>query len=233
MKYMFVPMCSQYTPHALYLHASIILDCIVFVLQQFAAYAGYSSPSLCWFMWKWEGKRDKKWNGSETNKTTGQWWCTQCRTRARRLVGTSSSSTPLSLLSSAAASTPTTTLSPHQIQYIQQWQRQSDFHNNYGCDFIPPILLGDSYQHCISHLSKGDIMSHQSGPGTDDNTHANRLWNQCVASCSRLFHNLHLLCLTSHATDLLSHIPAVIVGLRRHCRVIMMGRVCSQQQDNA
>lgn len=67
-------------------------------------------------------------------------------------------------------------LTQQQMTYIREWQKQADYHNNYGCDFILPSLLGSTYQQCISMLAQGDIMSHQSGPGTDDHSYANVLW---------------------------------------------------------
>lgn len=97
-------------------------------------------------------------------------------------------------------------LTAEQLQYIREWQQQSDYHNNYGCDFILPSALGDDYQRCIHHLSRGGLMSHQSGPGTDDHSHANIAWEDCTTSCATLFNNLYLLCATSHATDLLPHL---------------------------
>lgn len=109
-----------------------------------------------------------------------------------------------SLLQQLSALPPS--VSKQQYSIIRDFHRLSDYHNNYGCDFIPSSYLSYEYKQCMMLLINGPIMSLQSGPGTDDRAYANILWDDCISTCSRLFSSLHLLIATSHASDLLQYI---------------------------
>jgi hypothetical protein len=96
-------------------------------------------------------------------------------------------------------------LTAAQYAIIRQLRHKYDYHNNYGCDFIPTSLLDKEYEECVKVMAKSGPQEMQSGPGTDDGTYANKAWEDAVAKCMQLF-RMHLLVVTSHASDLLQYV---------------------------
>jgi hypothetical protein len=96
-------------------------------------------------------------------------------------------------------------LTAAQFQVIRAWRRESDFHNNYGSDFIRTELLSDDYQKCINHLAKSSGDDMQSGTAAENQTCANIAWEDAVQTCKELF-KMNLTACAAHASDLLQYI---------------------------
>jgi hypothetical protein len=82
---------------------------------------------------------------------------------------------------------------------VRAWREVSDYHNNYGCEFIPTRLLSSEYRESVALLvaPNAPVHSMQSGPSADERTFANVAWDDAVSSCAQLFHGMHLLVCTT------------------------------------
>jgi hypothetical protein len=102
--------------------------------------------------------------------------------------------------------TPANNLSPKEFDRVIEFREQSDYHNNYGNDFIPPnLLIDEDYSKCFYMLSISAGWKIQSGASSDDNTLPSLAWKDIKENCQSLF-GMTPLVIASHSSDLLPYI---------------------------
>lgn len=105
------------------------------------------------------------------------------------------------------------------VNDVNEWLRETDFHNNYGCDFLDITQSADFKESIDLVLSSPFHM--QTGTGADDRTMANLVWDHLHDVCKSLFCRKTSTCadpehlyyfplsVAEHGCDLISHIITV------------------------
>lgn len=100
--------------------------------------------------------------------------------------------------------------------FFYRFIHESDFNNNYGCNFIALTPEEDHAYLLLRSQLQGNSFQQQSGAGADDHTLANVLWRDIQRSIATLSVPLQAMALSigTHVCDLFPHIFSIAHMLR-------------------